>query len=163
VIFTALGLLVLAAALLIAGIAKSSVAFLMLSLVATCAAGAALAIAYSIARRSGVIADAPAAGPAGMPQTAMVMYVPVDQLPAMSPAAAAMKVGAVPANGNGTGAHESATPPIAGYESMTAEQVGKLVSSGALSDEQLEALRAYESAHAARKTVLDRIDRSLRA
>jgi hypothetical protein len=82
------------------------------------------------------------------------MYVPVEQLPAMAPAAAAMKVGAG-ANGNG------AAPPVAGYDEMTAEQIGKLVTSGALSESQLQSLRDYEEAHAARKTVLDRIDRSL--
>lgn len=153
-IFTALGLLVLGAALFIAGIAKSSVPFLMLSLVATAAAGGALAIAYSVARRTGVIPDAPP-----VPQGAVVMYVPMDQLPAMAPAAAAMKVGAASSgNGNGNG---SAGAPIAGYESMTADQVCKLVSSGAFSAEQLAALREYEASHGARKTVLERIDKAL--
>lgn len=164
-IFTALGLLVLAAAFLIAGIAKSSVAFLMLSLVTTMAAGAALAIAYSIARRSGVIADTgSAAGPAGgvgaPPPGAVVMYVPVDQLPAMSPANA-MKVGAAPSTGNGSAVSGAAAPPIAAYESMTADQVCKLVASGALNEVQLQAVRDYEAAHAGRKTILERIDRTL--
>ena len=165
-IFTALGLLVLAGALLIAGIAKSSVLLLMLSLVSTVAAIAVLALTYSIARRTGLTTGAlpampaPAAGAPPTPpgQAAVVMYVPVEQLPAMAPAAAAMKVGGA-ANGNGAAAGSS--PPVAGYDDMTADQIGKLVSSGALSDQQLQALRDYESSHAARKTVLERIDRSL--
>jgi hypothetical protein len=45
---------------------------------------------------------------------------------------------------------------------MTADQVVKLVSSGALIPEQLAALREYEAQSHARKTVLDRLDRALR-
>ncbi len=162
-IFTALGMLVLAAALFIAGIAKSSVLLLMLSLVSTVACCVVLGMSYGVARRSGLIADpAPAAGPPPgfEPGNGMVvMYVPVDQLPAMSPANAAMKVGAASASsGNGSG---GAAAPIAGYDAMTADQVCKLVSSGALNEDQLRTLRDYEAGHAARKTVLDRIDRSL--
>lgn len=165
-IFTALGLLVLGGALLIAGIAKSSVLLLMLSLIATVAAVAVLALTYSIARRTGLTTGAlpampaPAAGapPLGpmSPPTGVFMYVPVEQIPTMAPAAAAVKVGA--SNGNSAPA---GAPPVAGYDEMTAEQIGKLVASGALSESQLQALRDYEAGHAGRKTVLDRIDRSL--
>lgn len=158
-IFTALGMLVLAAALFIAGIAKSSVLLLMLSLVSTVACCVVLGMSYGVARRSGLIAerDGSVAPP---PNNGMVvMYVPVDQLPAMSPANAAMKVGAASASsGNGSG---GAAAPIAGYDAMTADQVVKLVASGALNEDQLRTLRDYEAGHAARKTVLDRIDRSL--
>lgn len=167
-IFTSLGLLVLALALLITGIVKSSVAFLMLSLLATVAAAALLALTYSVARRTGLTTGAfptpaPAVGapPGGAPGTAtVVMYVPVDQLPAMAPAAAALKVatGAAAGNGNGAG---TAAPPVAGYDDMTAEQVGKLVNSGALSEAQLHSLREYETGHAGRRRVIDRIDRVL--
>jgi hypothetical protein len=165
VIFTALGLLVLGAALLIAGIAKSSVLLLMLSLVSTIAGIAVLALTYSIARRTGVTTGAlptmpaPAAGAPPAQAAGVFMYVPVEQLPAMAPAAAAMKVGGA-ANGNGSAASAGA-PPVAGYDEMTADQVGKLVASGALSETQLQALRDYEADHAGRKTVLDKIDRSL--
>jgi hypothetical protein len=167
VIFTSLGLLVLALALLVTGIVKSSVAFLMLSLLATVAAAALLALTYSVARRTGLTTGAlptpaPAMGapPGGGPGTAtVVMYVPVDQLPVMAPAAAAMRV-ATSGNGNGAGAN-GAGAPIAGYDDMTAEQVGKLVGSGALSEAQLHSLRLYEAAHAGRRRVIDRIDRVL--
>jgi hypothetical protein len=179
VIFTALGLLALALALLVAGIAKSSVLLLMLCLVCTVAAGAVLAVAYSIARRTGLVGAAPGAGgvgaggvggPIGAPQgldpttAAVVMYVPVDQLPTMSPAGAAMKAAAaagVNGNGSGSGVGAADGAPLAGYDEMSAEQVGKLVTSGALSESQLQTVREYEAAHAARKTVLDRIDRAL--
>lgn len=166
-IFTALGMLVLAAALFIAGIAKSSVLLLMLSLVCTIGACVVLGMSYGIARRSGLISGgapampAPAGGaPPGFDPNAgmVVMYVPVDQLPAMSPAGAAMKVGAASAS-SGNGAAVAA--PVAGYDEMTADQVTKLVGSGALSESQLQALRDYEASHAGRKTVLDRIDRAL--
>lgn len=164
-IFTAIGLLVLGLALLIAGMAKSSVLLLMLSLVSTVAAIAVLAVSYSIARRTGLASGAlpamptPAAGAPplpGQPGQGVFMYVPVDQIPTMAPAAAVHAGG----NGNGTGTALAAAP-VAGYDEMTAEQVGKLIASGALNEGQLQALRDYEAAHAARKTVLERIDRSL--
>ena len=50
-------------------------------------------------------------------------------------------------------------PPVVGYDEMTADQVVKLIASGALTEGQLEALRDYETAHAGRKTVLDRLSR----
>lgn len=168
-IFTALGLLVLAVALLIGGIAKTSVLLLMLSLVSAVAAVAVVALTYSIAKRTGdtsgalptmgapVVAGGPMPGAPGQGQ-GVFMYVPVEQLSNLAPAAAAMKVGAA---GNGNGSGSASAPPIAGYDDMTAEQIGKLVSSGALNDAQLQSLRDYEASHSARKTVLDRIDRSL--
>lgn len=162
-IFTALGMLVLAAALLIAGIAKSNVLLLMLAVLCEVGGCVVLAMSYGIARRSGLIKPAEAATPPGFdPNSGMVvMYVPVDQLPAMSPAGAAMKVGAAAATSASSGNGTSTPAPVAGYDEMTADQVCKLVASGALGEAQLRALRDYESSHAARKTVLDRIDRSL--
>jgi hypothetical protein len=165
VIFTALGLLVLAGALLIAGVAKSSVLLLMLSLVTTIGACAVLALTYSVARRTGLttggIGPAMPAGAglgappmSGDPNTAtVVMYVPVDQLPSITAPKASGANGI--ANGNGKGA------PISDYDAMTAEQVVKLITSGALNEAQLQAVRDYEAAHAARKTVLDRVDKVL--
>jgi hypothetical protein len=55
---------------------------------------------------------------------------------------------------NGVGA------PVVGYDDMTADQVVRLVRSGALSDEQLALLVSYEESHQARKTVLDRATRA---
>jgi hypothetical protein len=91
----------------------------------------------------------------------VLMYVPVSQVPG-----ALQPVGA-PAGGNGSslGVDQGAfapAPPFLGYDEMTAEQVVKLVASGALTIEQLEALRRYEADGQARKTVLDRLDRALR-
>jgi hypothetical protein len=58
-------------------------------------------------------------------------------------------------HGNGNGA------PVVGYDGMTADQVIALVASGALTEAQLEIVLEYESAHANRKTVLDRLARVL--
>jgi hypothetical protein len=90
----------------------------------------------------------------------VLMYVPVGQVPAnLQP------VGA-PTGGNGSALVDNAdfapAPPFLGYDGMTADQVGKLVSSGALTPEQLTVLRQYEANNQARKTVLDRLDRALR-
>ena len=144
-IFTALGALVVAGAFLIAGIAKSSVTLLVVSLVCTAVAGFLLLATTDIARRrawpqQGVLPVVnPAIAGTGTP---VVMYLPAPG-----------------ADGNGP----AGSAPIAGYEAMSAEQVVKLVGSGALAREQLVAVRAYELAGAARKTVLDRIDRAMRS
>ncbi|MDQ1375128.1 MAG: hypothetical protein QOJ09_2466, partial [Actinomycetota bacterium] len=66
-------------------------------------------------------------------------------------------VEALESSGNGAGA------PVVGYDDMTAEQVVRLVRSGALSDEQLVVLVDYEQRHQARKTVLDRATRGRKA
>ena len=52
-------------------------------------------------------------------------------------------------------------PPFLGYDEMTAEQVVKLISSGALTEPQLRALHDYEAAGTARKTVLDKLERAI--
>jgi hypothetical protein len=46
---------------------------------------------------------------------------------------------------------------------MTADQVVRLLRSGALTDEQLAVLVDYEERHQARKTVLDRAKREQKA
>ena len=122
-IFTSLGLLLVALGFLIAGIAKSSVALLMVSLFLTLGAGVVLILVTAAAQR--IVA-------AQQPQPTAV----VDLTTAPST--------------NGAGA------PVVGYDDMTAEQVVRLVRSGALSDEQLTVLVEYEERHQARKTVLDR-------
>ena len=131
-IFTSLGLLLVALGFLIGGIAKSSVAMLMVALFLTLGAGVVLVLVQAAAQR---IVAAQQQG-----QT-------IDLRP--------MSTG--PAASNGAGA------PVVGYDDMTAEQVVRLVRSGALGDEQLAALVDYEERHQARKTVLDRAQRELRA
>ena len=166
-IFTSLGLLVVAAGFLIAGITKSSVALLTMSLVITVAAGVVLVMVSAASKRmfdSGAIAGpgpAPvmAGGPATMPAQPVMMYVPMQAAPMQAPMQAPVQTAPMPptttmptVDGNG------ATPPVVGYDSMTAVQVTRLIDSGALTDEQLASLRRYEETHAARKTVLDRLD-----
>lgn len=169
-IFGSLGLLVAAGGLLAAGIADSNTGLLIGSFACTAGAGILLLIAYAAAR-GGSAAGAqtaviPAAYPAAAPGAVagaqpVLMYVPVGQVPGnLQP------VGA-PTGGNGSSfaVDEGAfapSPPFLGYDDMTADQVVKLVSSGALTPEQLAALRDYEAQNQARKTVLDRLDRALR-
>jgi hypothetical protein len=133
VIFTSLGLLLVALGFLIGGIAKSSVALLMVSLFVTIGAGIVLVLVATAARRI-VEAQGLHASPAPSTTIDLTGYAPV---------------------GNG------ATAPIVGYEVMTVDQVVKLIRSGALSDEQLTALQAYELGHQGRKTILDRVERVL--
>ena len=149
-IFTSLGLILVALAFLIAGIAKSSVALLMVSLMLTLASGVVLVLVAGAARRlveasasaRGVaLAAAPVAG------SEAIMYVPVP--------AATGAVGAPGGNGGGA-------PPVIGYDDMTADQVVKLVRSGALAPEQLDAIRSYEEARQGRRTVLDAVARASR-
>ena len=120
-IFTSLGLLLVALGFLIGGIAKSSVAMLMVSLFLTLGAGIVLVLVQAAAQR--ILAAQ------GQIQTAPTVDL---------------------RSTNGAGA------PVVGYDDMTAEQVVRLVRSGALSDEQLGLLVDYEERHQARKTVLDR-------
>ena len=134
-IFTSLGLLLVALGFLIAGIAKSSVALLMVSLFLTIGAGLVLVLVTAAAQR--IVA---AQQQQQAPQTMV-------DLTASPPAPAT----------NGAGA------PVVGYDDMTADQVLRLVRSGALSDEQLTVLVEYEQRHQARKTILDRAKAPARA
>lgn len=52
-----------------------------------------------------------------------------------------------------------AAPPLAGYDELTAAEVGKRLAG--LSATELAAVRGYEAAHAKRKTVLAAVDRRL--
>src|SRR5438046_3669887 len=144
-IFGSLGLLVAAGGLLAAGIADSNTGLLIGSFVCTALAGILLLITYASARsgaalgaRAGSLPGAaftPGAGvPAAVPGAQPVlMYVPVGQVPA-----GLQPVGA-PAGGNGSALLDNAdfapAPPFLGYDDMTADQVVKLGSSGALTDE----------------------------
>jgi len=172
-IFGSLGLLLAAGGLLAGGIADSNTGLLIGSFVCTALAGILLLVTYASARsgaalgtQAGVLPGAaftpgtgvPAAVPGAQP---VLMYVPVGQVPAnLQP------VGA-PTGGNGStlvpdNSSFAPAPPFLGYDDMTADQVVKLVASGALTPEQLAALREYEANNQARKTVLDRLDRALR-
>jgi len=78
----------------------------------------------------------------------VVMYVPVAD------------AGVAPA---GVATNGSTGSPIPGYDVMTATQINKIITSGDLSREQLDAVRRYEKSHNSRKTILDRVDRALSA
>jgi hypothetical protein len=143
VIFTSLGLLLVALGFLLAGIAKSSVALLMVSLFVTLGAGIVL-ILVSAAARQIVAATGGGVGVARQEMHPVVIDLREEQAAATAAAA----------NGRA---------PVVGYDDMTAEQVMKLIRSGALGQDQLSSVRDYEAAHQGRKTVLDRLDRELKA
>jgi hypothetical protein len=137
-IFTALGLLVVAAGLLIAGIAKSSVALLMASLLLTIGSAVVLAMVLPAARKLAESNGTPNAQIVGLNGgTAQPVVLYVQQAP--------------PAGD--TNGHS----PIVGYDDMTATQITTLIGSGALTDEQLDAVRDYEASHAARRSVLAKL------
>jgi hypothetical protein len=141
VIFTSLGLLLVALGFLLAGIAKSSVALLMVSLFVTLGAGLVLILVSAAARR---IVEATGGGVAGRPDLHPVVIDLREEQAAATAAAANGRV------------------PVVGYDDMTADQVMKLIRSGALGELQLSSLRDYEAAHQGRKTVLERLDRELK-
>lgn len=153
-IFTSLGMFIASLCFLIAGIVRSSVPLLVVSLVATVVAAFVLLATADLARRraweaSGLptaMANASGGGPPGTQP--VIMYVPTTEA---APVAAA--------GGNGA----PAASPFLGYDDMSAAQVTKLVSSGALTTEQLVAVRRYETDNAARKSVLERVDRAIRS
>ncbi len=156
-IFTSLGILVAAGGFLIAGIVRSSIPLLVVSLIGTAAAAFILLSTADLARRRAwESAGMPVAGggiAGGPPGTQpVVMYVPVAE---------AGTVAAAPAGG--TGGNGTTGSPIPGYDVMTASQIAKIISSGDLSRDQLDAVRRYEKAHGSRKTILDKVDRALSA
>src|SRR3954463_12760722 len=105
-IFTALGLLVVAGGLLVAGIAKSSVALLMTSLVLTVASGAVLAMVLPATRKLAASSGggtAPAfTTPRGQPVVLYVQQAPTATAPqpaidlTRSPASDAQADGSTP-------------------------------------------------------------------
>lgn len=168
-IFASLGLLIAAGGLLAGGIINSNVGLLVASFACTAVAGILLLVAYAAARNAGVMGAAqtgalPVAVPGGVPTPVpgtqpVLMYVPISQVPgALQPVGAAVG----PSNGGNGGSAFAAAPPFLGYDDMTADQVVKLVASGALTVEQLVALREYEERGQARKTVLDKLDRAIK-
>jgi hypothetical protein len=173
-IFASLGLLIAAGGLLAGGITNSNVGLLVASFACTAVAGILLMVAYASARNAAGLGAAqagmlpvaiPGGAPAPVPGTQPVlMYVPISQVPgAMQPVgvAAGANGGTVPAAAGSAAAFAPASPFL-GYDDMTADQVVKLVASGALTVEQLVAVRDYEAGGQARKTVLDKIDRAIR-
>src|SRR4051794_24883315 len=176
-IFGSLGLLLAAGGLLAGGIMNSNTGLLIGSFVCTALAGVLLMIAYASARNAGTVPAAQAGTlPVAMPGAPagaqpVLMYVPISQVPgALQPVGAGAATGmagaaAVGGNGSNLALENQAfapTPPFLGYDDMTADQVVKLVASGALTPEQLSAVRDYEERGQSRKTVLDKIDRALR-
>ena len=167
-IFGSMGLLVVAGGFLATGIAKSSTGFLVLSFACTAVAGVLLLVAYAAARGGAALGQAGAPLPTAFPGAPQVpagtqpvlMYVPVSQVPgALQPAMAGGNGGAAAVAND---AAFAPAPPFLGYDDMTADQVVKLVSSGALTPDQLAALEEYERRGQARKTVLDRIQRAVK-
>src|SRR3954471_19722253 len=168
-IFASLGLLIAAGGLLAGGIANSNVGLLVASFACTAVAGVLLMAAYAAARNAGALGTAgagtlPVALPAGAPSPVpgtqpVLMYVPIAQ------AQGALQPQPVAVGNGGNGGSPSSfapAPPFLGYDNMTADQVVKLVASGALTPEQLIAVREYEERGQARKTVLDNLDRAIR-
>ena len=156
-IFTSLGIFVASVCFLIAGIVRSSVPLLVVSLIATVAAILILLATADLARRRAwESAGMPVVAGGGPPGTQpVVMYVPTNEA---APVTAAPVASPSPA-GNGAGGGS----PFLGYDDMSATQITKLISSGALTTEQLVAVRRYEKANSARKSVLDRLDRAMRS
>jgi hypothetical protein len=158
-IFTSLGILVASGCFLIAGIVRSSVPLLVVSLIGTAAAAFLLLATADLARRRAWEAS----GMPGMPSMAVAGAAPpgtqpvVMYVPTSGPGTAVAAPPVAPAPSTATGA-----TPFLGYDDMSAAQVTKLISSGALTVEQLVAVKKYERANASRKSVLDRIDRALR-
>jgi hypothetical protein len=140
VIVTAVALLVLATIFLVIGILSSSIAWLVISLVATVAAGATLYASFVHYReRAGI------AGPAGYPEA----YAP-------APAAASAPVAPiyVTAPAAAPAAPVSTLPP--GWSDRPAAELTKIV--GALSLDELHEARRSEVEGKRRKTVLAAID-----
>ena len=148
-IFTALGLLLVAAGLLVAGIAKSSVALLMTSLLVTIGAGVVLAMVLPAARKLAGASGGQTAAPGFVTPKGQPVVLYVQQAPTAAPTAA-------PATQPTIDLTDGASPFV-GYDLLTAKQVSELIASGTLTDEQLAAVRDYEASHAARRTVLAKL------
>lgn len=138
-IVTAVALLVLATIFLVIGILSSSVAWLVISLLATLAAAGTLVASFAHYRRRALIAP-----PAGYPG-AYVAETPPPQPPLPSTATAAAPVVAAPA-----------ATVLAGWDGRSAADCVRIVST--LSLDELHAVRRHEVEGKHRKTVLAAID-----
>ena len=138
-IVSAVALLVLAAIFLVIGILSSSIAWLVVSLVGTVAAAATLYASFVHYRdRAGV------AGPAGYPEA---------YAGGAAPTAPVYVTGPLPPVAASVGA--SVTVPT-GWDDRSAAELTRLV--GALSLDELHAVRRHEVEGKRRKTVLAAID-----
>lgn len=155
-IFGSLFLLLVSAVLLAFGIGKStpSLLLLVLALISAVMASLLLLAAYQAHKVRLALAGGgtgSGSGPGAAPNVAMpafaggaggaVYYVPV------AASGQPLMFAAPPSNGN-------IAEPLVGYDSMTSAQLGKLIGSGALTEDQKMAIVAYESAHQQRKTVI---------
>ncbi|MDQ1397492.1 MAG: hypothetical protein QOG64_2751 [Acidimicrobiaceae bacterium] len=180
-IFGSFGLLVVAVAMLIAAIVKSSVGFGIGSLICTVLAGVLLLVANAYYRKLTLDAQRGEGGELGDSQLRRMASGGAPTLPAATPMAQGAAFAAAPgqptmamagapagyAGGNGhggggypVGAAPFVAPPasvIEGFDSMNATQAASMVETLGLDD--LHALRRWEIEHAARKTVLTAIDK----
>ena len=149
-IFGSLGFLVVSAFLLAFGIGKSSVPMLVLAFIGSAVAGLLLIAAYRVHRATQAGERAPASPFAPGLGRAANGVQPIILMPVNPDGTPYRNGGSLGLNGE--------AEPIVGYAGMAATQIAALVRSGALTDDQLRAIRAYESAHHARKSVLTAID-----
>jgi hypothetical protein len=148
VLLTSLALLLTAVGLVITGAIEGSVTILAISLGCAVGGAAALVAANALAPKM-----AEAAGAASAADLAMGGFIRAGaQAPAPGDGLSSVPLSAW------AGAD---TPPIPGYDEMAASQVARLVDSGALGRPALAALLAYEASHAARKTVVAKLERAL--
>lgn len=151
-IFGSFGLLLVALALLIAAVVKSSVAIGIASLVCTGLAVACLVAANAYYRK------AKGAGPAAERDPLRTeTYVPAPAM-AVFPQMAMANAGYGFSNGHGepAPAGDSMRLPVEQYDQLSAPQA--VASVDMLNLDQLHDLRRYEVEHEARKTVLAAID-----
>ena len=156
-IFGSFGLLVVALALLIAAIVKSSVAIGIASLVCTALAIGCLAAANAYYRRAHATSTKLGHSPLSSvtPAGASAMTPTMVMMPQMAMAGA-------PLNGHAAGGPSLAdAPPIENFDALDAPHAAASVA--LLNLDQLHLLRRYEVEHAARKTVLAAIDERVSA
>lgn len=150
-IFGSFGLLLVALALLIAAVVKSSVAIGVGSLVCTGLAVGCLVAANAYYRKTK--GAGPTTEPVGLRTEA---YAPAPAM-AVYPQMAMANGGYGFSNGHGDAAPDSSMrPPVEQYDLLSAPQA--VASVDMLNLDQLHDLRRYEVEHEARKTVLSAID-----
>jgi hypothetical protein len=156
--------------LLIFGITRTSLTLLVMALCAAGLASVLLIAAYQAHKMrlqaAGGATGTPVGGagmvPAGavpmaMPAGAQAVYfVPVGAAGQPLMMAGGDVMAGVPNGGASAGVSNGA--PLVGYDAMAATQLIKLINSGALSSEQIEAIAQYEATHQQRKTVLQAVE-----
>lgn len=143
-IITSIGLLVVALVLLVVGIVKSGVSYLVISAIATLVAGGFLYASFIYYRNKAII------------EGRIVLDADGAIITPGYPAA----YGALGAASNVTAAAASPRPPVASvtdeFEDLTAKQAADLVST--LNLDELHQVRRFEVEHENRRTVLGAID-----